>query len=255
MNHLIRGLAIAGIAYDENGCEKKLRSRFDVKFFDAWMTRTDFFYATVIGNTLEIGIRGTDGTDLVKWLSAWKRNFTLEVTDHGYPKGFYVSACAIFNRLKEAVPKIVKDHEVIYVNVRGHSSGGAIAPIVAMMLAKEFNRYIDSLVYAAAPFGNQEALARYNKMHDDGMIHNTYVINPGDPMTFMFRDHTSDATNGFDPGTPFRLPVSGTVQNVFRFIPMARVFEHSPREYCKGLIVHFKDAIEDLRWVKKQLVN
>lgn len=258
MNHMIRGLAIAVLAYDEANCEKKLRSRFDIRFFDKWMTKTDFFFVAIIGDTMEIGIRGTDGTDLKKWLSAWKRNFTVATTDHGYPKGFYDSAKTIFDMMTSGNPNLLYDYSIKHINVRGHSAGGAIAPIVAMLLSERTGRYIDSLTFAAAPFGNQEALQRYNGMHDADMIHNTYVINPGDPMTFMFRDHISPATDGFDPGTPFRLPESGPAQKVFRFIPIARVFEHSPREYCKGLMVHFKgnkEAIDDLKWVKKQLVN
>ncbi|MFA5166795.1 MAG: hypothetical protein WC449_05920 [Candidatus Paceibacterota bacterium] len=252
MNKLIQGLLFSGTIYDEVAFSRKVKLFFPKAEVIPWMNQTDFFATVMIDGTLNIVLRGTDGTDFKKWTSAWINNFHLSVGSNGIHDGFEESVKRIWVILKSIVMANDYDH----LNIFGHSRGGAETPLLGNIIANATNRYVDCYSYGAPPSGNLMWLKTFELTRYKGLINNIYVVNPRDVITVLFRDHLTPKTDGYDVGTRFLLPEDTWQQKLFKCIPGA--CEHSPREYCDGLKMVFKknkEAVSQLKAIRKVLVN
>lgn len=252
MNKLIQSLLFAGTIYDEVAFDRKVKLFYPKAEIIKWMNQTDFFATVLIDGTLNIVLRGTDGTDFKKWASAWINNFHLSMGSNGVHDGFEESVERIWRTLKG----IVLANEYDSLAVHGHSRGGAETPLLGNKIANEMNKYVDCYSFGAPPAGSTVWQETFNATHAKGLINNTYVVNPRDMITVLFRDHLTPQTDGYDVGTRFLLPEDTWIQKLFKCIPGA--CEHSPREYCDGLMVAFKknkEAISQLKAIRKVLVN
>jgi hypothetical protein len=253
MNNLVSQFAQACLIYDEKNFKKKLLNLLPVTSYKEFMNGTDFYAFYVINGVMNISIRGTDGTNLVRWLEAWLRDFDFTPDGDGMHPGFRFSAEAI----KEEFLDYSKPYIFNRIEVKGHSGGAGIDPILGLLLSSNFGVPIECYSFASPPSFNAAGAALLNEAHKVCGLANNRITNPRDIVTMVCRHGHDEHKRGVDVGSNFEIPPDTWFQKVFKGV--FSVCEHSPREYCDGLIVYFKKsgdlvAVDDLKKIRKLLV-
>jgi hypothetical protein len=223
----------------------------DVVGLEVFASTNDFFAAYRSDGVLNIDVRGTDGTSPVKWVSAWLRNASWTPNEKGEHQGFRDSVDVIMQRMEDVMEEYSGDTVVL----RGHSAGGAIVQILGMDIVEDYEKKCIVYALGAPPPGTRIVRDRYYRQHNSGSLEIMRIVNPRDMVTVICRDIRY---GGCDCGHQFELPPDSIFQMFFK--QLSGAVEHSPREYCDGLIEHFKnlensDEVKLLKRIRKLLVN
>lgn len=249
----------AAMAYDFEGGVAKLRKRFPRMGVPVEVnTKTDHALAYEYSpSELLIDIMGTSGETFQEKIAAWRRNFEIDAGPDGLPYGFSSSAKTILNEID------IDFNHYSTIDITGHSAGSSIAAAVAVRLLQATKRPdIYTYGFAGPPDGNYRIERFYQSYRSRWEA--IKIVNPRDIVTTMFRSQEDDETRGVDIGRIVTLPPDTLLQRwLYKWFKRFPSFlEHSPREYCDGMVKYAKknnpfprEEVKFLRRVRRDMVN
>lgn len=254
MNLYERSFALfrAAMVYDfKNGMQKLCKFLRDDVLIHEVNTKTDhaFIYAPQY-SVLNIDIMGTGGESIEEKIAAWKRDFEMEPDADGLPAGFSASARYILNSARQ----VFNFERFSRIDVVGHSAGASVASAFALKAIKETVRpRFQTTVFAGPPDGNYK-VANFYRTHCQRWKQ-IKVVNPRDIVTQILRDQEEKEKRGVDIGEILTLPPDTTLQRLLYkwFKGFPSFIEHSPKEYCDGLMKIKPDPF--LKLARGMMVN
>lgn len=252
--NLIYSLWNSATVYDEKHCMVKHKARYpDIKKMRVHEIDTDFMLTYMRGDTLVINGRGTDGTNLKKWVKAWRANFKINPDINGYAEGFNIFGDFVMKQ----IAKYYDVKSVEKVEMHGHSRAGSGIQNAGLKIADKYRVPVHITGWAPPPVGNYKIADDYAKLHGEGLIYIKLIGNPGDPVATLFRHISNKEKNGIDLVPITWLPPDTKAQKLFKWLPFL-VNEHSPKEYLDGLVKWFQPndvSLNAIKEIKKDFVN